>query len=445
MTRQHTGASSGIVLDIPELTDRRDIEVAFMDFADSIPAYPSVRLNVVTVTGDTAGAVQAAYFYNGANPINVSLPANPADGDRVVVYQAGSGKVTYTNTGNVGGGLPDTGAQFGICTAVFVNGSWWFTPFGYSGTLPTTPVGGDHTVDGAPGGAPGGKTYRYHIYTSVGPASFTSVVPATMVVEAFALAGGSPGTAGDTIQPGTPGRAGDTFDWTLQDCDQYIPVPIFVGGSGQDSQCDALVAFSDQGPDVPIQVDADFAVALGKIGLSSYIGGLGVTNAGPAEGSLKGQGGGAGYQRRASYAQSSYVHSWTTGGSYNYDCSYGARAETYQSGTNSVTHVGDPCVGGQCPPGWSCVDKGLTAGHHCVTTTHDPIYSTRYHCDNGGSLSGTTCVKTCTGSNTQHHSETRWHDCQAEYVADDNRQCVDVRSISGGPGAPGLVAIRYPF
>jgi len=73
MTRQHTGASSGIVLDIPELTDRRDIEVAFMDFADSIPAYPSVRLNVVTVTGDTAGAVQAAYFYNGANPINETL------------------------------------------------------------------------------------------------------------------------------------------------------------------------------------------------------------------------------------------------------------------------------------------------------------------------------------------------------------------------------------
>lgn len=127
-----------------------------------------------------------------------------------------------------------------------------------------------------------------------------------------------------------------------------------------------------------------------------------------------------------------YTHTWTTGGTYDYDCSYGARAEQYQSGTQhiqgdnqtpycpggwSVAHV--DCGGvwcrhsdgrfqqngwlSGCPGGWS----GCNCGACCTSV---PVYSTRYHCDSGGSLSGTTCHKTCQGNNTQTHSEQRLQD-----------------------------------
>ena len=84
------------------------------------------------------------------------------------------------------------------------------------------------------------------------------------------------------------------------------------------------------------------------------------------------------------------------------DCSYGARAEQYQSGTNEVIHRGDPCQGPYmdlCPSGWWCVQAGHPV-NWCETKTYEPIYSTRYHCDSGGSLQGTTCVKTCTDTHT---------------------------------------------
>jgi hypothetical protein len=115
-----------------------------------------------------------------------------------------------------------------------------------------------------------------------------------------------------------------------------------------------------------------------------------------------------------------YRYQTVGGGSYQYDCSYGARAEQYQSGTTNKVVTGDraSCApygnydncGGNCyVPGTNCTAPiGKPAlcpggwylcGDRCCTNVSEPVYSTRYHCDSGGTLSGTTCIKSCTGTN----------------------------------------------
>jgi hypothetical protein len=142
----------------------------------------------------------------------------------------------------------------------------------------------------------------------------------------------------------------------------------------------------------------------------------------------------------ASYPQGSETYQYTTGGPYSFDCSYGARREDYQSGTQDI--IGDPCQGtwkDQCPGGWNCINAG-TANARCWTQV--PTYATRWHCDSGGSLNGTTCSKTCYGDNTQTHTGTRPIPCGAGFNAV-NGVCVDPRTPAGGKGGGGLVALRY--
>lgn len=55
--------------------------------------------------------------------------------------------------------------------------------------------------------------------------------------------------------------------------------------------------------------------------------------------------------------------------------------ESYAARLEQRDVFGDPCVNGQCPPSW-----------YCLAGTCATIVNT-YHCDYGGTLQGTTCVK----------------------------------------------------
>ena len=132
MSKTHTGALTEHDYIIPELTDSANIETAFTQFADSIREYPSSRLDTEVITGDHTAEVQTVYMYSGSSQITITLPDTGLfDGDRVVAYQLGDGEVLL-NAGlqNVMGGIPSTGAKFGACSGVYVEGSgWYFLPF----------------------------------------------------------------------------------------------------------------------------------------------------------------------------------------------------------------------------------------------------------------------------------------------------------------------------
>lgn len=131
MSTSHTGALSGHDYTIPQLADSANIVTAFTEFSDTIPAYPDVRIDVQTVTGDQATVAQTVYLYEGSSTITLTLPTPPEEGDRVVAYQLGDGEVTLTVGGgeDVGGGIPASGSKYAAVSAVFTDGSWYFLPF----------------------------------------------------------------------------------------------------------------------------------------------------------------------------------------------------------------------------------------------------------------------------------------------------------------------------
>jgi hypothetical protein len=119
----------------------------------------------------------------------------------------------------------------------------------------------------------------------------------------------------------------------------------------------------------------------------------------------------SGLMERKQYTYHNEDHGYYTTVSVPY--SYPARAETYQTGTTQVqgdnqkpycpatwAYAHTDCSGvwcrhsdgrferngwlGGCPGGW----YGCNCGACC---TDQPTYGTRYHCDSGGSLQGTTC------------------------------------------------------
>jgi len=414
MAKSHTGTASGLTFTIPELTDApRNIETAFSTFADSIPAYPATQLDVQIITGNTTATVKKAYISTSDSAVTVTLPTSATNGDRVVAYQTGNGLVTM-NPGSipVGGGVPNTGAKFGAVTAVYVSGSWYFTPFGYSGTLPTTSTGG--TIVDVSG-------FRYHVFTTPGQNLFTSALANGTAIQVYAVGGGAAGQADSTTVAGQGGNPGAVTTWQSRTANFFDIVTVMVGGQGEETKVSArggiVQAAAGSGtsatPAAAVTLDANLATATGL----TSVGGGGASNVGPVAGANPGTGGGGGFLRMASYPQTSYTYNYTTGGPYSYDCSYGARS--YQTQTGTTTVKGDPCVGGACPAGWSCQASGyvppMGTTYNCYTTV--PTYTTNYACDNGGSLSGTTCVKTCTGDNTQYFSETRWNDCNTGYTA----------------------------
>lgn len=461
MAKTHTGALSGVTYTIPELADTRNIETAFTGFADTLPEAPP-RVGVQAITTATAAAANVLYTYAGSVGVTVTLPA-AADynGDKVLIYQLGTGVVTFSG---IGVGTPVTAGQFTAVTAVWDGAKWVGTPFSFSGTPPTVSSGGEITdLNG----------FRYHAFKT--PGTYTFISHGTLAIEALIVgaAGGGEtsavGTAGPAGQGGTV-LVGETVtvpDWTF--------TPVIVGAGGAQASAGAASSFGEDsaaggagghaGTSTPSSTAAtitgDWATVLGK----TSVGGPG--GSGPAAPATYGVGGGGGYSLLASYGQGSYTYSWTTGGAYSYDCSYGARAVTTQTGSSVVTGDAQPAY---CPSGWHVV--GVTnGGVQCQNYTNptqvawngwfggcpggwygcgmsccynQPTYSTSYYCDSGGSLSGTTCVKTCTGDNTVSHSELRWSDCAGGYTAI-NHVCTDSRATGGGTGGGGVVVVRYAY
>jgi len=472
MPQTITGALSGHSYTIPELTDSAHVVTAFEDFANTIPAYPQVRMDVAHVTADVpAASVQKVYFVETAAPSTVTLPdVGLADGDRVVVYQLGDGIVSFLPGATpVGGGIPNTGSKYNSCTATYLGGKWYFAPFGYSGTLPSDSIGGDEIVDAVD--PSDGKTYRYHIFRTVGPALFTSALRG-QTVEVLTVGGGSDGETSSYTAAGLGGDGADLTEGSVT-ANYYDIYTLEVGGKDSPSHINlpSGKVTADGGTGVRAPGDDELPLSLrpgwASVLKISDVCGSGADGVGPVDGSTFGAGGGGGFKLKEPYKQQSYTHTWTTGGAYDYDCSYGARGEQYQSGTNNIT--GDqrpcnPCPGhavichGPCQCNFAWHDSsgrahwgergqmGCPGGWHvcgCNCCTSQPVYSTRYHCDSGGSLSGSTCHKTCRGDNTQHHSETRWTDCVSGMAPDADRNCKDTRPEGKGSGKTGVVVVRY--
>lgn len=443
MPKTHTGASSGVDYTIPALSDTRDIEVAFQGFADSLPAAP-VKMDTQPLTASGPASLNVLYISEGAAAITLTLPATASDGDKIAVAQVGAGIITLTG---IGAGVPVTAGPNTAVTAVWDGAKWVGLPFAFSGARPVESQGGDVVDHGA---------FRYHIFRTSG--TFTSHKALTLDV--LVVAGGS---GGDTATPGAGGQVVigqvGVGDWT------FTPVTVGQGGlapagAGTDSSL-STVAASAAAASTPVALDADWAAVLNEV----EVGGPGPI-AGPAEPTTFGIGGSGGFQMLPSYVQEQESYSYTVGGSYSYDCSRPARA--FQAQVGETEHRGDtrPVY---CPDGWrvSLVDHAFVqcqniadpskvamngwmggcpggwypCGMNCCTKV--PIYETQHTCDGDGILSGTTCVRTCWGDNTQVVTGTRPKPCNAGFTAA-NGMCVDARPAGSGKGGDGLVALRYP-
>ena len=337
-------------------------------------------------------------------------------------------------------------------------------PFSFVGTLPELPTGGDEVkeLDG----------YRYHVWTQ--PRNHQlSWYNVDTDVEVVAFAGGADGEDSSYDAEGEGGLGGEYLYIKGQAISaNYQIMHIRPGGPGEQTeiripQHDVILQPGVDGSPAH-ELAPEWALEI--LGMSQ-IGGQGQKNVGPVDATTYGGGGGGGFQLLEPYAQQSYVHKWTTGGPYSYDCSYGARKETYHCGNSTTTGAARPCnacpghahichgpcecnfawysySGGQkenwasrgqggCPGGWH------ECGCNCCHTSAN--YCDRWHCDSGGTNHNNGhCAKTCTGDNTQHHSETRWTDCVSGYVSVD-RTCTDSRPPGGGAGKGGVVILRYPI
>lgn len=424
MPLDHQGALSGVTYRIPALADVRDPSVAFAAFADSIPALPPIPavLQIEQVTASKTADANTLYINETATPITLTLPATGQAGDRILASQVGAGTITLSG---IGSGVPVTAGANTAVSAVWDGAKWVGLPFSFSGTRPVESSGG--TVVDLNG-------FRYHLFTAPGVYTFTS--HKALSVEGYVVGAGKNGTDGSTTAAGVAGGGGEVKPLAAVPVKDWTFTTVVVGADGSVSSFGTEVAAGGTlgGTNPPTVLSGDWLTVLKE----TVLGGPGTVSG--ATGDTYGKGGGAGIKVLAPYTQETESYSYTTGGPFSYDCSYGARREDYQDGVRDV--YGDPCQGtykDACPGGWWCINAG-SANATCWTQV--PTYATRWHCDSGGSLSGTTCVKTCYGDSTQHHTGTRPKACNAGYTASGG-QCVDPRSPLGGKAGGGLVAVRY--
>jgi hypothetical protein len=466
MPKDHQGALSGVTYTIPELTDVRDIEVAFGGFADTLPPFPPTPpvMTVADLAASLTATVNHLYISQGAAAVTVTLPATGQPGDKISVAQVGAGIVTIVG---IGAGVPATTGEHTAVTAVWDGAKWVGLPFSYSGTRPGESTGGTRPPVDLNG-------FRYHVFDA--PGTYVFVPHKVLSVEAVVAAAGG---GGETSSVGTAGPAGaggqvlTAQTIQLNDWPTSTMVVVGAGGAqatdGGDSVLAGVTASGGVGgragqqtpASVPAVISGDWATVLGM----TQLGGPG--GSGPAAPTRRSIGGGGGYALLSPYPQETEEYSYTVGGTYDYDCSYGARA--YQEQTGTTQHRGDtrPVY---CPDGWrpslvtdamvqcqnianpaqvanngwmgGCPGGWYPCGMNCCTDV--PTYETRYACDNGGNLSGTTCVKTCQGNNSQTVTGTRPKACNVGYTASGG-MCVDSRATGGGPGGNGLVALRYQY
>lgn len=461
MPRDHQGALSGVTYQIPELDDVRDIEVAFSEFADTLPPFPPTPpvMTVASLTGNLTAELNHLYVSQGATAITVTLPASGQPGDKISVAQVGTGIVTIVG---IGAGVPGTTGEHTAVTAVWDGTKWVGLPFSYSGTRPGESTGGTKPPVDLNG-------FRYHVFDA--PGTYVFVPHKVLTVEAIIAAAGGGGENSSVSAAGPAGAGGDILTaQTIQLSDWPTSTMVVVGTGGPqatDGGASRLAGVTAPGgkggragevtpPSVPAVISGDWATVLGM----TQLGGPG--GSGPAAPARRSVGGGGGYDLLDPYTQETETYSYTTGGPYSYPCNYGARAEDqpiygtvtgdrascaawggencggtcYVSGTMCTASMGHAA---QCPGGWRL------CGDRCCADNQVIGYNRVWHCDAGGSSDGNgTCIRTCSGDNTEHHTGTRPKACNPGYTAV-NGICVDSRPVGGGPGGNGLVALRYQY
>jgi hypothetical protein len=311
-----------------------------------------------------------------------------------------------------------------------------------------------------------GKMFRYHVWENYKSAQL-AWYNLGAEIEVLAIAGGADGDDSSYTDDGIGGSGGEWVNVKgMPVSPDYQIFSIIPGDAGNPTivrtpgmQKELLPGAMDE----PLVLDDGWKAVLGV----DTIGGKGSDAVGPIDATNFGAGGSGGFKLKEPYAQQSYTTTESSGGPYTYDCSYGARGETYQSGSTPVTGDQRPCNG--CPGhahichgpcecnfawyhsgGESWASRGQTGcpgGWHecgCNCCTSSPTYATRYHCDSGGSLSGTTCVRSCSGNDYKEWTETHWTPCVSG-MSPVSRTCTDDRPTGGGKGKGGIVAIRYEF
>lgn len=295
------------------------------------------------------------------------------------------------------------------------------------------------------GDVEGGETIqvgnvRYHIFRTPGDASV--LVKADGPFEYAIVGGGADGQVGAAGAAGAGGKGGQVIPWTSHLGVAGETLHVTVGAvPGGDATFNGVTARGGAGGGATLTVpDA--------LGLGPTIGGDGPSDSAvlPA---VVGRGGSGGFNVQASYPEPSHNETHTNPSRQEtVDRSYGATATQVQTGTNRV--VGDPCVNGACPSGWSC--EGRQVGQqgmmmveisrgNCATNV--PTYGTQYSCPSGGSLSGTTCVKHETitvggGSSTVQV----WDGCKTGFTSV-NHVCTDSKGTDAGRGGGPVVIIRH--
>lgn len=473
MPKPHVGAASGDAYVIPELTDVRDIEVAFAGFADSLPQ-TAKAFKTERILADHAAVPTVLYVADSPTPITLTLPIGHLDGDTVKVFQTSAGAVTLNpNNQPIQGPVTTTG-QFSALTAVWVGaeGRWVVAPFSFSGVRPIESDGG-RIVD------LNGR--RYHVYDVAGDWWFYS--HADMLVDVWMIGMGGEGADAGAL-PGEGGGAGQILV-DVRSVESMLSVNVRVGGPGAvDSEFEALTARGGANATVDTPMTDEAAVrltggletVLSLLGYLNDVGGSGKDDGGPLVPIRFGQGGAGAHLMKATIPRTSTTstinHPGTPGSDgYWVDQSYGARA--YECNCRDVIINGDTmscahhithsqacgngqccipssgctvCAGpGRCPGGW-WVAPG---GGHCQTSVRQ--CDTCYACDNGGSLSGTTCVKGyqvpgTPGTPGWTETVVTWNPCPTGYkVGADTTKCVDERSSGKGDPGDGLVVVHYPY
>lgn len=305
--------------------------------------------------------------------------------------------------------------------------------------------GAASTTDSSGGGGGAGGSVNYWVNASVEP-DYTYDI---------AVGSGGDGAGGTQGAAGPAGATGGQTKFTAPSPQyvngQQVPSKTWTAAGGLGGQ------WTNTQPSDQIRLDSLTEGAVGE----PYVSGSGNQDAGPAAPQYFGQGGNGGFSRKASYQQETTTRTEY----YEYDCSYGASGSPVNctrtvyagaycngcpgsiNGQPVLCHGPCDCMfrywtasagyqwssrGGGCPAGYG----GCSNGQCSKQETYQ--CGTNYSCPNGGSLSGSTCRKSCVGS----RQVTETVPCRAGYVASGG-YCVDAGVQGGGRGSDGLVVMRY--
>jgi hypothetical protein len=478
MPKPHVGALSRVAYTIPELDDVGDVEVAFSEFADTIPPAPAAIKTTTTTADVPLAEVNALYVFDGTGPNTLTLPQGVHDGDKIQVLQLQAGAITVQKGQLTYQGPNATNGEFSALTMLWqaTEQRWVGSPFFSSGVLPPESQGGDDTI------VVGGL--RYHIFRYTG-----SFYPhRSMLVNAFVVGAGGEGAAAGTL-PGDGGSPGHPVMQTALHVDAMQAYPVVVGGTvaraGEPSSFKGVTAAGGAAGvvDTISPVDAPLPLlphlppeVIALLGADLF-GGTGPKDAGPILPTQYGQGGAGAHKMLAQTDRPSRVvvvpgspgspgspgtpdQRICTGANPVYGTRpvQGANQTPYCPATWGYRHT--DCSGvwcghadgrferngwlGGCPGGW----WGCNCGACCTNET----YQTGWNCDGRpGSLDGSQCCYTQPGSpgspgspGTPDTSYTQWDPCPSGYVVGtDTTKCVDARPAGFGLGGDGLVVIWY--